>query len=144
MAKQAFESVKDYIAKQPKAAQPVLRRVCSIIRKAIPGAEEVISYNMPTYTLHGVAAVYLAGWKQHYSVYPATDELLEALEEELAPYKVHKGTIRFEFEDPIPTELIERIAKLRAKHAKAQAVEKPVTSRAASRGRSRTRATGHN
>ncbi|HKU36897.1 MAG TPA: DUF1801 domain-containing protein [Polyangiales bacterium] len=139
MAKQGFESVKEYIAQQPKAAQPVLRRVCSIIRKAIPGAEEIISYNMPTYTLHGVAAVYLAGWKQHYSMYPATDELLEALEEELAPYKVHKGTIRFEFEDPIPAELIERIAKLRAKAAKVQAAAKPARTRTRTRVRAKSR-----
>ena len=108
MAKQGFESVKEYIAQQPKAAQPVLRRVCSIIRKAIPGAEEIISYNMPTYTLHGVAAVYLAGWKQHYAMYPATDELLEALEEELAPYKVPS---HIEFRSDLPKTMVGKVLR---------------------------------
>ena len=72
MAKTSFKSVDDYIASQPEAVQAVLQRVRSIIRKAVPGAEEVISYQIPTYKLHGRAVLYFAGWKQHYSLYPAT------------------------------------------------------------------------
>ena len=61
----------EYIASQPEAAQGVLEGVRSIIRKAVPGAEEVISYKVPTYKLHGGPVSYFAGWKQHYSLYPA-------------------------------------------------------------------------
>lgn len=72
MAKTDFKSVDEYIAAQPDAAQVVLERVRSTIRRALPGAEEVISYNMPTYKVHGRPVLYFAGWKQHYSLYPAT------------------------------------------------------------------------
>jgi uncharacterized protein YdhG (YjbR/CyaY superfamily) len=42
MAKTNFKSVDEYIASQPEAAQGVLKRVRSTIRKAVPGAAEVI------------------------------------------------------------------------------------------------------
>jgi uncharacterized protein YdhG (YjbR/CyaY superfamily) len=114
MAKTDFKSVDEYIASQPEAVQGVLKRVRSTIRKAVPGAEEVISYKMPTYKLQGGRVLYFAGWKQHYSLYPASARLVAAFKDELAPYKVNKGTIRFPLSEPVPVKLIERIAKFRA------------------------------
>jgi len=117
MAKTDFKSVDEYIATHPEAVQVILHRVRSTIRKALPRAEEVISYQIPTYKLHGGAVLYFAGWKQHYSLYPATDHLVAAFEGDLAPYKVNKGTIRFPLSQPVPVKLIERIAKFRANEA---------------------------
>jgi uncharacterized protein YdhG (YjbR/CyaY superfamily) len=115
MAKTDFNSVDEYIASQPEAVQAVLKRVRSAIRKAVPGAEEVISYQIPAYKLPSGSVLYFAGWKQHYSLYPATDQVVEAFEDDLAPYTVNKGTIRFPLSQPVPVKLIERIAKFRAK-----------------------------
>ena len=53
MAKSGFTSVNEYIAAQPKPAQRVLKRVRSAIRKAVPDADEVISYQIPAYKLKG-------------------------------------------------------------------------------------------
>ncbi len=131
MAKTDFKSVDQYIASQPKGVQAVLKRVRSTIRKAIPRAEEVISYQMPAYKLSGGGAVlFFAGWKEHFSLYPATDGLVEAFGDDLAPYKISKGTIRFPLSSPpsaakdVPAKLIERIAKFRAKVAAARAKAK--------------------
>jgi uncharacterized protein YdhG (YjbR/CyaY superfamily) len=115
MAKTDFKSVDEYIASQPEAVQGVLKRVRSIIRKAVPGVEEMISYKIPTYKLHGGPVLYFAGWTQHYSLYPATDRVVAAFKNDLAPYEVSKGTIRFPLSGPVPVKLIERIAKFRAK-----------------------------
>jgi uncharacterized protein YdhG (YjbR/CyaY superfamily) len=115
MAGTNFKSVDEYIAAQPLAAQGVLRRVRDTIRKAVPGAEEMISYKIPTYKLQGALVVYFAGWKQHYSLYPAGERLAAEFRDELAPYGVHKGTIRFPLSEPVPVKLIGRIAKFRAK-----------------------------
>ena len=52
MSKTKSKSVAEYIAAQPRASQPALRRVRSVIRKALPGAEEVISYGIPAYRMH--------------------------------------------------------------------------------------------
>jgi uncharacterized protein YdhG (YjbR/CyaY superfamily) len=70
---------------------------------------------MPAYKVDGDAMLYFAGWKQHYSLYPATERVLTAFKRELEPYKIHKATIRFPISEPVPVELIARIAKFRAK-----------------------------
>ena len=117
MAKTRFESVDEYLASQPEAMRTVLKRVRSAIRKAIPDASEGISYQIPAYKLHGGTMLYFAGWKHHYSLYPASGPLAEAFKKELAPYELSKGTIRFPLSEPIPVKLIGRIAKFRAKEA---------------------------
>jgi uncharacterized protein YdhG (YjbR/CyaY superfamily) len=129
MAKTDFKSIDQYIASQPKAAQGVLKRLQSIIRKAVPGAEETISYQIPAFKVGGRAVLYFAGWKEHYSLYPANDRLVAAFKNELAPYEVNnKGTIRFPLSEPVPVKLIEGIAKFRwkevAEHQKTKAAKK--------------------
>lgn len=116
MAKTPFKSVDDYIAAQPKASQPVLERVRQTIRKALPKAEESISYNIPVYKLDGRYVIYFAGWKAHYSIYPAQARLVAAFKKALEPYEINdKGTIRFPLSEPVPVKLIADIAKFRAK-----------------------------
>ena len=115
MAKTNFKSVDDYIDSQPLSVRGVLERVRSTIRKAIPKAEEVISYQIPAYKLEGGRVIFFAGWKQHYSLYPATRTLVEEFKDELAPYELSKGTIRFPLSESIPVKLIARIAKFRAR-----------------------------
>lgn len=87
MAKTDVTRVDDYIASQPEAVQRVLARVRSAIRKAVPGAEK----------------------------YPSTDRVLAAFKDDLVPYEVNKGTIRFPLSGAVPVKLIEGIAKVRAK-----------------------------
>jgi uncharacterized protein YdhG (YjbR/CyaY superfamily) len=115
MAKTDFKSVDEYIASQPDAVRGILERVRSVIRKAVPEAQEVISYKMPTYKLYGDRMLYFAVWKQHYSIYAATEQVMVEFGGELAPYQVDRGTIRFPLSEPVPVKLIGRIAKFRAK-----------------------------
>jgi uncharacterized protein YdhG (YjbR/CyaY superfamily) len=129
MATTDFKSVDEYIAAQPDAAQAILGLVRRAIRKAMPGADEVISYKIPTYKLNGRAVLYFAGWKEHYSVYPASVPLVAAFKQELASYKVEKGTIRFPLSSPVPVKLIEHIAKFRAQETAIRAKAKAATPR---------------
>jgi uncharacterized protein YdhG (YjbR/CyaY superfamily) len=117
MGKANFTTVDEYISAQPETAQVVLQLVRKTLRKALPEAEEVISYKIPAYRLHGSIVLYCAGWKQHYSLYPAGEHLVAAFKDQLASYKVSKGTIRFPLSEPVPVKLIERIAKFRAEDA---------------------------
>jgi uncharacterized protein YdhG (YjbR/CyaY superfamily) len=115
MAKIQFKSVDDYIAAQPPPVQPVLLRIRGILRKALPGADEVISYGIPAYKKDGRTVIFFAGWKEHFSLYPAGDRLVKAFKKELDGYTITKGTIRFPLAEPVPAKLIEGIAKFRAK-----------------------------
>ena len=75
----------------------------------------MISYKIPTYKLPAGPVLYFAGWKQHFSLYPATAKVVAAFKDEIAPYVVSQGTIRFPLSQPVPVKLIGRIAKFRAK-----------------------------
>jgi uncharacterized protein YdhG (YjbR/CyaY superfamily) len=90
------KDVDKYIAGFPRPVQTVLKRVRSIIRTAVPGADEAISYGIPTFRFNGR---YVAAFK-----------------DDLAPYELSgKGTIRFPLGEPVPEKLIAAIAKFRAK-----------------------------
>jgi uncharacterized protein YdhG (YjbR/CyaY superfamily) len=116
MGKTDFESVGCYIEAQPEAVQKVLELVRSTVRKALPKAEEVISYQIPAYKLHGETVIYFAGWKHHYSLYPVTAHLMKTIKDGLTPYELNdRGTLRFRLTQPVPVKMITRIAKLRAK-----------------------------
>jgi len=108
------------------AARPVLQQVRATLRKALPGATEAISYQIPVYKLDGAMVLYFAGFQSHYSIYPATPRLIDTLKSELADHLHSKATIRFALADRIPTRLITRIAKLRAEEAKELALAKKV------------------
>lgn len=104
------DAVDAYLGAFPEDVREVLERVRATIHEALPGAEERISYQIPTVTLGGKSIVYFAGWAQHVSVYPVPegDEQLVA---DLAPYRSGKGTAKFPLDKPVPYDLIGRIAK---------------------------------
>src|SRR5262245_20699493 len=115
MAKTNFKTINEYIASKPREVQSLLKQLRDAIRKAVPEAEELISYQIPGFKLNGVPLVYFAAWKQHFSLYPANDALVAFFKKELSGYERSKGTIRFPFAEPVPLQLIERIAKFRVK-----------------------------
>lgn len=119
-----FISIDDYIAAQPEAARDSLQRVRAAIRGALPDTAEAISYRIPTYKSHGRAVIYFAGWKKHYSLYPVSEPLVAAFRQELSPYVVEKGTIRFPLGAPVPADLIRRIARFRGEEVAAAEAEK--------------------
>ncbi|MGY2055448.1 iron chaperone [Nocardia gipuzkoensis] len=103
------ENIDAYLAGFPDDVREILSGIRAAIRRALPDATEAISYDIPTFKLHGRNVVHFAGWKQHVSLYPIPDDD-PALERELEPYRAGKGTLRFRLGEPVPYELIARIA----------------------------------
>lgn len=124
MKAKTFKSIDAYIAAQPDDMQRALSRVRATIAKSVPGAVETISYNMPAFKLHGRVLLYFAGWAEHYAIYPGSADALSELKAELAPYKVSKGTIRFERDMAVPVSLIKKIAALRKREVEQQVAAK--------------------
>jgi uncharacterized protein YdhG (YjbR/CyaY superfamily) len=106
-----FQSIDEYIATFPAEIQSLLETVRATIRAAAPDAEEKISYQMPTFVLNG-NLVHFAAFKQHIGLYPAPSGI-DAFQQELAPYKGAKGSIRFPISQPLPLELISAIVRFR-------------------------------
>lgn len=110
--KKGFGSIDEYIATFPEDIQTLLESVRAAIKAAAPGAEERISYQMPTFVLNGYL-VYFAAWKNHIGFYPASSGVQEAFKAELSRYASAKGSVRFPLHEPLPLELISKIVQFR-------------------------------
>ena len=122
-AKQAApQTIDEYIANFPPDIQEILKKIRETIRAAAPGAEEAISYQMPTFKLNG-NLVHFAAFKNHIGFYP-TPSGTAKFQKEIAGYKAAKGSIQFPLDEPIPYDLITKIVKFRVKESLARAREK--------------------
>lgn len=112
------ETIDEYIADQPDAVRPTLKRLRTVIKQSVKGAEELISYAIPAFRLSGRVGLFFAGWKDHVSIYPVSDAVVAELGAELNPYIVSK-TLRFPLSKTLPVHLIQKVAKARAKELSA-------------------------
>src|SRR5688572_697019 len=103
------ETVDEYIQGCPADVQPILEEIRRRVHRAVPDGQETISYQIPTVRVKGRFLLSFAAWKQHVALYPIPATHGE-LAEELAPYQAAKGTLRFPLRQPIPYDLIERVA----------------------------------
>ena len=103
-----FTTVDDYVASFPPEVQAILNKARRAIRKSAPGANEVISYQIIAFTMNGQRMVYLGGWKNHVGLYPIP-VFAQEFEEQVAPYRAAKDTLRFPLRNPIPYDLISQV-----------------------------------
>ena len=120
--KAGFASIDEYIATFPTNIREILQTVRATVKAAVPDATERISYQMPTFYLHG-NIVSFAAWKNHIGLYPAPSGMNE-FSEELSKYAGDKGSVRFPLNEPMPLELIAKIAQYRAAENTASAAAK--------------------
>ena len=107
------KDIDEYIATFPPEIQLILEKIRLTIREAVPGTEERISYQMPAFTLHG-NLIYFAAFKKHIGMYPPVNGD-EQLRQEVSRYRGERGNLKFPLAEPMPYDLISRIAKCRAK-----------------------------
>ncbi len=103
-----FATVDDYLASLPEDVQGIVEEIRRRAHRAAPEAVETISYNMPTLKVSGRGVIYFAAWKTHIAVYPVPETDAE-LEQELAPYRAERSTLRFPLRKRVPYDLIERV-----------------------------------
>lgn len=103
--------IDEYIAACPAAVQRRLQSIRRTVKKVVPGAQEKISYQIPTFTLVG-NLIHFAAFKTHIGVYPGP-AAIEALRAELAGFRTAKGTVQFPLDEPMPLKLIEKLVRFR-------------------------------
>lgn len=111
----SYDAVEEYIADTPKDVQPILQTLRKTIKEELPGAEESMSYKMPTFSLNGHYVVYFAAWKKHISLYPFPSEMSKSMPETAEYNTSGKGTIQFPLDKPLPLPLIRKIVKFLVK-----------------------------
>jgi len=117
-----FNTIDEYIATFPLEVQKILNSLRQTVFADEPAATEKISYQMPTFYLHG-NLVHFAAYKNHIGFYPAPTGI-EQFARELSRYEGSKGAIRFPIDQPLPLDLIARIVKYRVGENLAKADKK--------------------
>jgi uncharacterized protein YdhG (YjbR/CyaY superfamily) len=118
-----FKSIDEYISQFSPELQETLQSLRRVIKEAAPDAAEKISWQMPTFTLHG-NLVHFAVHQKHIGFYPGVSGI-EAFKTKLAEYKVSKGAVQFPKEKPLPYGLISEIVRFRAAENIRDAKSKP-------------------
>jgi uncharacterized protein YdhG (YjbR/CyaY superfamily) len=108
--KPKFTTVDEYIESFPEEVRGSLQRIRDTIKAELPDdATEVISYGIPTFKVNGEYVIYFSGWKDHFAVYPIPHNPGEELSKKLEPFESGKGTLRFDFGEAVPFELIKEL-----------------------------------
>ncbi len=108
---QPLTDMDGYISQFPKEVKDVLMNIRTLIREEVPEAQEKISYGMPTFYLSG-NLIHFAAFKKHIGLYPTPTGIAE-FQHELSKYKQGKGSVQFPLDQPMPYDLIRRIARYR-------------------------------
>lgn len=115
-----YKTVDEYIASLPEERRAPMEALRQAVREAAPEATEVIAYDMPALRLDGRFLVSYAAYKRHTSLFPWTDEMLEALGDELRRHATGRGTIQFPADEPIPLDLVRRVVAFRVAEHRAR------------------------
>jgi uncharacterized protein YdhG (YjbR/CyaY superfamily) len=116
-----MSDIDTYIEQFPPEVQEILQRIRTTVAKAVPKAQEKISYRIPAFMLDGIV-IYFAAFKKHIGVFPPVRD--PKLKKEVARYAGPKGNLQFPLDERIPYALIGRIAKAQAKANVASAASK--------------------
>ena len=119
MKSPAGSDIDRYIAAASAEVRPLLQRIRETIASAAPQAEEIVSYRMPAFRMHGIL-LYFGAFKNHIGLFPPVSGD-EKIERAIAPYAGPKGNLQFPLAKPVPYALIGRIAALRVRQDRARA-----------------------
>lgn len=102
-----------YLAGLPADQRAALQRLRDQIIGLVPGAEQTMSYGMPTIKVGGRALLLFAGWKAHCAIYGLTDAFITEHAAELEGFARTKGSLHFTPAAPFPPSLVEKMVRAR-------------------------------
>ena len=115
----AAASVDEYLNVLPEKVRSTMEKIRKAIKSAAPKAEEVISYQIPTYKSNGPVGGF-AAFKNHCSFFTMSDAVMKEFQDELKAYGTSGVTIRFPLDKPLPAALVKKlvVAKMKGNEAR--------------------------
>lgn len=105
-------TIDEYIAAAPIQAQEKLHELRALLKEVAPNAKEAIKWGQPVMEEKRILFAYSAH-KSHFNFMP-TRSTLDAFKEVLLDYTTGRDTIQLPYDQPLPEELIRKIATHRA------------------------------
>jgi uncharacterized protein YdhG (YjbR/CyaY superfamily) len=113
LAKRKPRTIDEYLANVTPDQRAVLENLRQAIRAVLPGAEECISYGIPSFRWNGRSLVFFGAWANHCSFYPGSSKTLKNFRRDLKDFRITKGTIRFSPDNPLPSAVVKKLVKAR-------------------------------
>ena len=108
-----YNSIEEYFNSIPEVPRDKLIKLREIIGRAVPEAEEIMSYGMPSFKYFGML-IWYGAFKNHYALFPKT-EAMNKFKDRLKIFDLGKGTIRIPIDTPVPEKLVIDLVKFVAK-----------------------------
>ena len=109
----SVEDVDAYLATIEEPKRGTLQALRNTILEIIPDAEQVISYNVPAFRVHGRTVAGFAAFRNHLSYLPFSGSVLPRLTDELTGYSGTKSALHFAVDKPLPKALVETLIAAR-------------------------------
>jgi uncharacterized protein YdhG (YjbR/CyaY superfamily) len=122
---QKAATIDEYLAALSDDRRAALEKLRKAIHAAAPGAQECISYQLPSFRLDGRLLVAFGSAAHHYALYPMSAATVAAHAEELRDYDTSKGTIRFRLDKALPIALVRKLVKARVTENAARQAARP-------------------
>ena len=113
-----------HLKKFDKPQRDALQAVRVAIAEALPEADEVIKYGIPTFAIDGKGVIGFDGYKNHNSIFPYSGSINSLFKVELKAYEQTKGSIHFAIDKPFPKSLLKKIIKARLRQIEESALER--------------------
>lgn len=115
MGKEKPTTVEKYFQSLSEPEKTKLQELRTILKSVAPDAKEGIKWGKPVFESNYILYAYSAH-KAHLSFIP-TGPALKPFEDELSKYTTKKDSVQFTYDQPLPKELIRKIAEYRKKDA---------------------------
>jgi uncharacterized protein YdhG (YjbR/CyaY superfamily) len=102
-----------YLEEVDEPKRSTLQTLRRTILEIVPDAEEVISYRVPAFRLHGKTIAGFAAFKDHLSYLPFSGSVLDQLGDELQGYTMTKSALHFPVDCPLPKPLVKKLIEVR-------------------------------
>ena len=107
------EQVDSYLRDLEEPKRTTLQELRRTILEIVPDAEELISYRVPAFRLHGKVFAGFAAFKNHLSYLPFSGSVLDQVADELEGYTRTKSSLHFPVGRPLPKALVEKLITVR-------------------------------
>lgn len=111
------EEIDAYLDSLEEPKRTTLSQLRQAILRVLSDAEQGISYGVPAFKVRGKTVAGFAAFKNHLSYLPHSGSVFPELPEELAGYSMSSGALRFEIDNPLPQELVEKLIAVRLRQA---------------------------
>ena len=105
--------VDEYLRAVEEPKRSTLQTMRRTILEIVPEAEQVISYRVPAFRVHGKTVAGFAAFRNHLSYLPFSGSVLPRMGTDLQGYEMTKSSLHFAVERPLPKELVERLIAVR-------------------------------